>query len=270
MRLGVISDIHANLHALDASLAFLATQELDGYVCAGDLVGYGPLPNESVRRVLDLGGPGIAGNPDLMAIGRLSDANCEPLAYDSMRWTRTVLEEDIRARLAALPTSAAADGLTIHHGSIGDPERYVLTNDQAADALVRLAAVVPEASILVLGHTHHAFAYGARSGALLREGTGTVALPAGEPVLLNPGAVGQSRSRDARARVLVLDTDARSAAFHAVGYDIEGCRQALRARGLPPDSCHRARSRIAGLAGAVRRGIRRAKLLPLPSTSSRG
>jgi predicted phosphodiesterase len=259
MRYGVISDVHANLHALEASLAFLATQELDGYVCAGDLVGYGPLPNECVRRVLDLGGACILGNHDLIALGRLSDANCIAQAQDSLRWTRSVLEDDARAGLAGLPLSAEVDGIAVHHGSIDNPEEYVLTDAQAEAALARLGGVAPAANVLVLGHTHRPLAFAAGGRALLRAGTGSVALPAGEAVLLNPGAVGQSRSRDARARVLILDTSARVAAFHAVDYDIEGCRQALRDRGLPPDSCHRARSRLAGLAGAVKRGIRRAK-----------
>src|SRR3954447_24462817 len=87
MRFAVISDVHANLHALDAALAFLATQDVDGYLCAGDLVGYGPFPNECVRRVAALGGPCVAGNHDLIAIGRLSDERCIPLAQASLRWT---------------------------------------------------------------------------------------------------------------------------------------------------------------------------------------
>jgi diadenosine tetraphosphatase ApaH/serine/threonine PP2A family protein phosphatase len=100
-------------------------------------------------------------------------------------------------------------------------------------------------------------AMGHRSGSLLREGTGAVTLPAGEPVLLNPGAVGQSRSRDPRARVVVLDLATRVARFHALDYDVAGCREAPRERGLPPDSCHRPRSRWDGVTGALKRRIRR-------------
>jgi hypothetical protein len=94
---------------------------------------------------------------------------------------------------------------------------------------------------------------------LVQGGTGAVALPPGEPVLLNPGAVGQSRSRDARARVMVLDLAARVASFHALDYDLAGCRQALVERGLPPDSCHRPPSPWAGVTGALKRRIRRAQ-----------
>jgi len=107
-RVGVLSDVHANLHALDAALEFLDTQRLDGYLCAGDLVGYGPFPNECVRRVLDLPVTCVAGNHDLIAIGRLSDERCIPRARDSLRWTRSVLDDDARpAQAVARPRDAA-------------------------------------------------------------------------------------------------------------------------------------------------------------------
>jgi hypothetical protein len=100
-------------------------------------------------------------------------------------------------------------------------------------------------------------AFNERDGWLLRGSTGEVSLPRGEAIVLNPGAVGQSRSRDARARVAVLDVAARVAAFHAVAYDVAGCRRALRDRGLPPQSCHVPRSRWNDLAGAIRTRVGR-------------
>jgi predicted phosphodiesterase len=249
-RLGVVSDIHANLHALDAALAFLDTQELDAYLCAGDLVGYGPFPNECVRRVLDLPVTCIAGNHDLIVLGELSDERCIPLARNSLSWTRSVLEDDARERLAALPLAASAYGVALHHGAPGDPQRYVVTDDEAFAALDDAGA-----PILVIGHTHRPMAIGRRRGSLLRGETGSVPLEPDEPVLLNPGAIGQSRSRDPRARVMVLDLEQRVATFHALDYDVAACRQALRERALPPDSCHVPRSRIREVAGALRRRL---------------
>jgi predicted phosphodiesterase len=257
MRFGVIADVHANLHALDAALAFLSTQDVDGYLCAGDLVGYGPLPNECVRRVVDLSVRCVAGNHDLIALGRLSDENCIPLAQASLRWTRRVLEDDVRALLADLPTGATVQGVALHHGSVTDPEEYVLTQAQALACLDDLERVAPAAEILILGHTHRPMAVGRRRGSLLRRRTGTVTLPPGEPVVLNPGAVGQSRSRDVRARVMVLDLAAREATFNALSYDVVGCRQALRDRGLPATSCHLPRSRWQDAAGVAKRRVRR-------------
>jgi predicted phosphodiesterase len=262
MRFGLIADVHANLHALDAALAFLSSQEVDAYLCAGDLVGYGPFPNECVRRVRDLPGRCVAGNHDLIVLDRLSDERCVPLARASLRWTRKTLGAQARAYLAQLPLSASEGHVALSHGSVVDPQEYVLTEAQAAACLRDVERAVPGTDMLVLGHTHRPMAFGERGGWLLRGSTGAVTLPRNEAVVLNPGAVGQSRSHDARARVAVLDVGAREATFHAVAYDVEACRQALQDRGLPPESCHVPRSRWDDIAGAVRTRIRRLAGLP--------
>ena len=256
MRYGVIADVHGNAQALDAVLAFLSTQEVDGYLCAGDLVGYGPMPNECVRQVLALPGRCVAGNHDLIALGRLDDERCIPLAKASLRWTRGVLEDDVRELLGDLPLGAGDDGIAVRHGSLSDPQAYVVTDEEARACLEDLERTLPATDVLVLGHTHRPMAFSRHRGALLRSGTGQVDLPHDEPILLNPGAVGQSRSADARARVMVLDTTARVASFHALDYDVEGCRQALLERGLPVNSCHLRRSRRVRLAAGVRRVLR--------------
>jgi predicted phosphodiesterase len=261
-RLGVISDVHANLHALDAALDFLSTQELDGYLCAGDLVGYGAFPNECVRRVHALPGLCVAGNHDLIALGRLGDERCAPLARASLRWTRTALDDEARGMLAGLPLGVEQHGVALRHGSVTDPTEYVLTADRARACLDELPAVVPGADILVLGHTHRAMAVGRRRGLLLHEAAGEVALEPGEPVVLNAGAVGQSRSRDPRARVMVLDLTHRVASFHALHYDVRACRRALRDRGLPEGSCQLPPSRWEEAVVAVKRQVGRVRTAP--------
>jgi predicted phosphodiesterase len=257
MRYGVISDVHANLHALEAALAFLSTQDVDSYLCAGDLVGYGAFPNECVRRVLELPGRCVAGNHDLIALDRLSDERCVPLARNSLRWTRSVLDPKGRALLADLPLGATEGTVAIRHGSVFDAQHYVLTREDAHACLEDIERVAPGTEILILGHTHRPMAVGARRGSLLRRSTGSIRLEPGEPTLLNPGAVGQSRDRDTAARVLVLDLAAGIAHFHALAYDVAGCRQALRERGLPPESCHVPRSRWNDAIGPVKARARR-------------
>jgi predicted phosphodiesterase len=257
MRYGIIADVHANAHALDAALAFLSEQRVDRYLCAGDLVGYGPMPNECVRRVGALAGHCIAGNHDLIALDRLSDERCIPLARASLRWTREVLEDDVRARLEALPLGASVDAIAVRHGSLSDPQEYVVTETQARACLDQLHRSDPSARLLVLGHTHRPLAVSRRRGELLRSATGAVELPADDLVLLNPGAVGQSRTADPRARVIVLDTKVRIAYFHAIAYDVAGCRRALRERGLPARSCHLRPSARTLAARLLRRHVRR-------------
>ncbi|MGB8650855.1 MAG: metallophosphoesterase family protein, partial [Mycobacteriales bacterium] len=232
MRFGVLSDVHGNLHALRAVVAALDGHGVDGYLCTGDLVGYGPHPDACVELVAELGAHCVAGNHDLHAVGALDDGRAGVLARQTLAWTREVMSGATRAFLAALPLTRTVDGLLLAHGSPTDPQEYVRTEERAWQVLDDVTE--PRVQGVLLGHTHHQWAVvAARPGELLRRRTGRVDLPAGARYLLNPGSVGQSRDGDTLARYLVLDTAARSAAFHAVGYDIAGCRAALRRAGLP-------------------------------------
>ena len=243
MRWGVVSDVHGNLPALDAVLEALDAAGVDGLLCAGDLVGYGPYPDECVARVAASGAVTVAGNHDLIALGRLTTDRCVPLARETLEWTRGRLGGDARAVLEALPLRADLDGgLVMTHGGLGDPQRYVRSEADAREQLEGVAA----GGTLVLGHTHVPLVVGEERGELLRDGVGEIALAAGERQLVNPGAVGQSRSADARARAAVLDTDAGTVRLLAVEYDVRATRAALRAAGLPADACHARPQRFRG------------------------
>lgn len=257
MRLGVLADVHANWHALDAALSFLAREGIERFVCAGDLVGYGPLPERTAERVLSLPGDVVAGNHELIVLGELDDDKCTDFARASLRWTREVLDERLRIRLAALPRRLRIPGgVALAHGSWNDPQQYVRTEAQARVALGELDSQVRE-EILIVGHTHEPLAIAERAGELLRGNVGEILLPRGERVLLNPGAVGQTRGgAPPRARVMILDLERRSASFHGVRYDVRSCRRALEERGLPRSSCHvdgGYRQRARYLLGCVRR-----------------
>jgi predicted phosphodiesterase len=255
MRFAVLADVHANLHALTAALAALRGENIDRYIVAGDLVGYGPLPDECVEVVAGLDAVCVAGNHDLIALGELSDDRCIALARRSLQWTREVMRAETRDFLAALPRRAdAGAGVVVAHGSLDDPQEYTTEPGQAVAQLARLGSQAPGARVLVLGHTHRPWACSARGE--LMEASGTLAL-ADASLVLNPGAVGQSRERLARARFAVLDTEQSTAAFHAVAYDVDGCRRALRERGLDPGSYRLRRSALRWARRVARRARRR-------------
>lgn len=256
MRYGVLADIHGNVQALRATLRELERRGVDGYLVAGDLVGYGPNPNECVEIVAGLDAVCVAGNHDLIATGRLSDERCIELGRQSLRWTREILSEDARTFLLSLPLEALAPGgVVVSHGAIGDPQDYTNTPKRA---LAQLASIETRAGaeMLVLGHTHHPWAFGIRSGSL---GTRRlVDLPPADPLLLNPGSVGQPRELRSRARSLLLDLDRRNAEFLTLPYDARACREALRSAGLPARSCHLRPSFHSAGAHALRRAVRAA------------
>jgi predicted phosphodiesterase len=259
VRYGVISDVHANLPALEAVLEALAGIGVDAYVCAGDLVGYGPQPNECVDAVQRLRVACVAGNHDLIARGALPEDRCERLARASLRWTRAALDAATREYLAALPRRLELPGgIVVAHGSLDDPQEYVLRPEQAAVQLRRLAALKPAARVVVLGHTHRAFASDGRA-ARRRRAPRRVALDGAGPWLLNPGAVGQSREARIRARFMVLDLEAREATFHAVRYDVRRSRALLRRHGQPARSVHLPPWRLKAVLRPAIRIVRRAQ-----------
>jgi predicted phosphodiesterase len=253
MRWGVVSDVHANVHALEAVLGVLRREGVDRILCAGDLVGYGPHPNECVERIasLDPRPVVIAGNHDLMAVGRLRTDGIGALPKQTIEWTREVLTKDARRYLGALPASTVVDdGVVVAHGSLDDPVEYVFDGVAAQAQLALLAERHPAARVLVLGHTHLQRAY-CEDGEQPPDGWVPLAH---RRWLLNAGSVGQSRERRALARALVLDLDARSARFLGVAYDVSATERDLRAAGLPEYACHLA----PGRAARVRRKLKAA------------
>lgn len=259
MRLGIIADIHANWHALEVALSTLQREGMDAYVCAGDLVGYGPLPNECARRVRDLGAVCVAGNHDLIALERLPDDQCIPLARESLAWTRAVLAPDVREYLSALPGSAApAPGVRMAHGSLTDPRCYVTKPEQAEAQLAAVRELDPETRVLILGHTHRSWMFEQGCGARAISFGEAVPLPAGRPVLINPGSVGQSRDRSPQVRFALLDLDAAVVTFYSEPYDVRACRIALQRAGRPVNSCHLVPTLLQRCAGRVKRLARKA------------
>ena len=144
MRLGILSDVHGNLPALEATVEALRLQGVDEYVHLGDLVGYGPFPNECIELMAELASAGVAGNHELILLGRLGPDNCWKLAQESLEWTRGVLTAEARAYIGSLPTRAEpAEAVIATHASLGDPEQYLRSSAQAAAELERLGKEEP-------------------------------------------------------------------------------------------------------------------------------
>ena len=232
MRVAVISDIHGNSHALDAVLQAIDGEGVEEIWCLGDLVGYGPRPNECCRTIAERADLCLAGNHDLGVLGRLDLEDFAPEAARSARWTQGVLEPQARAYLERLAPSAAREGVELFHGSPGDPVwEYVLSGEAALDALLATSA-----PLVLVGHSHVplAIALGEDrlSGGVAPEGS-EADLGAGR-WLLNPGAVGQPRDGDPRACYLLYDASKQEMAHRRVAYDIASTQRKILAAGLPP------------------------------------
>ena len=229
MRIAVLSDIHANLPALDAVLADAG--RVDGIWHLGDVVGYGPDPDGVIARLRAVGAVGVRGNHDAAAAGGSEIDWFNPDARRAMEWTRTAISPDSLAWLKALPERRTVEPCELVHGSVREPMwEYVTSPAIARDSLGLL-----HQPIGLHGHTHVPVAFvedgadvthfGPRDGA-------SMALD-GRRALVNPGSVGQPRDGDPRASYMVLDPAAGAISWHRVAYDIEAVQSDMRGVGLP-------------------------------------
>ncbi len=236
MRHLILSDIHANITALDAALA--ATKgKWDKAVCLGDVVGYGPDPNEVIDRTREIGAITIRGNHDKAGSGLANAEDFNPVARNAALWTRDRLRPELREYLEKLPTGpATVDGITIVHGASRDEDEYVFAPAQALDGL--LEATSP---VTFFGHTHLQGGFTLRDdkvGVLHFKPTGEnhfapLTIESGTTYLLNPGSIGQPRDGDTRAAFAIADLDNKVVEFWRVPYDIEAVQKRMAAANLP-------------------------------------
>lgn len=243
MRVALLSDIHANLTALDAVLAALdELPRVDEVWQLGDVVGYGPDPDGVVERLASIGAHGVRGNHDAAALGGREIEWFNPDARRAIEWTRDAISDATRSWLAALPERSDRGEFNLVHGSPLDPMFEYVTSAPVAAA--NLAALAKRGGLHGLhGHTHYPAAWREERGrvvltrpaAALRVAPGAaphVSLDGGA-ALLNPGSVGQPRDGDPRASFAVIDTTARTFEWHRVAYDIAAVQARMTAARLP-------------------------------------
>jgi len=231
MRVAVISDVHSNLHALEAVRREIERERPDEVWNLGDSVGYGARPGECCEALKEWTSLSLVGNHDLAAIGQLSLNGFSPAAAAAAAWTREHLDASAGAYLLDLQPTGKPAGCELYHGSPREPVwAYVLRAAGAADAFA-----LSSAPLLLVGHSHYALAASQLDGEVgfeLAPGGTVVDLTAGR-WLLNPGSVGQPRDGDPRSAYLLLDLDAGRAEFRRVEYELERTQDEIRAAGLP-------------------------------------
>ena len=237
MRYLIISDIHSNLTALETVLG-AAEGKWEKAVCLGDLVGYGPDPNEVIDRIRSLGAITIRGNHDKAVAGAEDIDDFNPIARAAVLWTRQQLRPENREYLTNLPKGPqTVDAFSIAHGSIYDEDEYVFSPAPALDALANSPNPVT-----FFGHTHIQGGFTLRGKddvQVLRAAPGTgreslaVSIDPDGKYLLNPGSIGQPRDGDARAGFAIADLEHGKVEFWRVSYDIERVQQRMTQAGLP-------------------------------------
>ncbi len=242
MKVAVISDVHANRQAFEATLEAVAASDAAELWCLGDLVGYGADPDACVELARKHAAVCLAGNHDLAVTGEIPLDEFSRGASLAAQWTREVIAPRNLDFLSELRPEGRENGgreaIGLYHASPRDPVwEYVLST-----LLAELCLDRQESRVCLVGHSHVALSFVRSAGEPAtgeprRAGT---QLDIGEGEwLLNPGSVGQPRDGDPRASWLLLDLDGRSASFMRTDYDVTGAAAAIRAARLPDSLAER-------------------------------
>ena len=230
MRYAVLSDIHSNLDALDA--AFARIRDDDAVLCLGDIVGYGPNPNECVERIRARHTATVLGNHDVAAIDDFGLAYFNPSAREAMRWTQGVLSAENRAWLDQLGYEFRMPDFLLVHGAPVNYFEYILDKAAAARAFA-----ATDAPLIFVGHTHIAEVYsldpdGTIEHTHLQQG-GEVPLREGVRYLVNVGSIGQPRDLNPQASFGFYDAAARTVSIERVDYPIAEVQAKIASAHLP-------------------------------------
>ena len=231
MRYGIVADVHSNLAAFEAVLADMGT--VDAVWCLGDLVGYGPEPNECIELLRRHQHLCVMGNHDAVAVGEMDSSAFNAVAALAAEWTARQLTERSFQFLSALPYVLAEGPFTIVHGSPRQPIWEYITQESRAAANFAYF----DTPACLVGHTHVPVLFEQQIdvdrvfGRV--PGPGDTELVGNVRFIANPGGVGQPRDGDPRAAYAIYDSDAATLEWRRVAYPIEVTQRKMREVGLP-------------------------------------
>ncbi len=236
MKCAIVSDIHANLQAWNATLLDIRSQNTDHIICLGDIVGYGPDPAQVLQSVYSNVDYFALGNHDAVICGKMDPSLFNEKAREIIEWTKGRLNKKAITFLKSLPLSISSDFFRATHGEFSDPAsfNYIIAPE---DALPSWETV--DENLLFVGHTHHPgiFLLGP-SGVPKQVEAQDFAIEEGKRFLVNVGSVGQPRDRQAFATYCILDTQERSVFWRRIPFDIDAYRSSLQTAGLPEEASY--------------------------------
>lgn len=231
MKYLIVSDIHSNLEALKAVLDSVKNEQFDLSICLGDLVGYGPDPNECAEIILSEFDFVVAGNHDMAVTGQISTESFNPLALQAIDWTRKVISQDIKSRMKLLNLVETINDLTLVHAAPGNPAlfSYILST---ADAEKNFSSF--STSICLIGHTHIPAFYSQDQNSKVKfDHNEIISLDRNKKYIINTGSVGQPRDNNPKACYAILNTAEKNIIIKRIAYNIKTVQKKMKKAGLP-------------------------------------
>jgi diadenosine tetraphosphatase ApaH/serine/threonine PP2A family protein phosphatase len=231
MKTAVISDIHANLEALQAVLKHAREAGADDFVCLGDVVGYNADPAACVDEIRSVPNMRcILGNHDAMAVGEGPLTGINAQAHTAITWTRENLDDARKAWLASLPLIIQDTDVTYCHASLEEPSAWMYVN---SDLSAARHFASQETRLGFMGHSHMMFAWQENGQTIKRVLDASIDTTLGDRWLVSVGSVGQPRDHDSRAGYALLDHQTGHVVQTRLEYDVETARRKIIAAGLP-------------------------------------
>lgn len=229
MKYGIFGDIHSNLEALEAVTEDMISCGVEQMICLGDIVGYNADPSECLQMVRSLGCPIVKGNHDEEAASDQDVAYFNPLAAESLLYSRRNLSDEQKKFLRDLPLQLSIGPFTVVHATLDAPVRwdYILDNNSAESSFT-----YQRTQVCFCGHTHVTRTFIKSGGNITSIVADKIALKEGEFYLVNPGAVGQPRDGDWRAAYAIFDIVKNEIEFRRVPYDLVKAQQKIIKAGL--------------------------------------
>jgi predicted phosphodiesterase len=238
MRYGLFSDVHSNLEALRAVLGELKREEIDKYLCLGDIVGYGARPNQVIDLLKKLKTlTAVAGNHDWDAAGKTDITELYPIVKEATLWTQRELTKENKDFLGNLPLTEEIDNFIMVHGSLYSPEQwhYILTLQDAVKNFDHLTK-----KICFIGHSHRPAVIAQDKDGYCEEIKKTKVFPEEDyRYLVNVGSVGQPRDGNPKAAYCLYDDSKKEIEIKRVPYQIKKVQEQIIAAGLPQKLAHR-------------------------------
>ncbi len=227
MRIGIIADIHSNLHALQAVEAELERKKVDEVWCLGDIIGYGAFPNECLKWVFNNCSKVILGNHELAILGFIPFENLNDYAAESLKWTREKINKVYVEKLLATEIQTITDGIQLVHDTPESPGSmvYILNESQAYKALISQTG-----EICFFAHTHLPTIYTLKGGSCISIKVTKANITKGR-FLINPGSIGQPRDGNPKASFIIYENG--TIEFHRVEYNVKEAARAILKAGLP-------------------------------------
>ena len=222
MRIGVLSDIHSNLAALECTFSYFDSKKVDEVFCLGDTVGYGPFPNECIEILRSRKTTVIAGNHDWGAIKKIPLKNFNKMGQKTLRWTQKVITDVNLDFLIGLPLKIIKHNITFVHAEPNNPEQwiYIISNEDVKEAFSGFTTPV-----CFIGHTHIA--------SVVNEDLVGRKLHRKTRSLINIGSVGQPRDSNPKTSFGILDINNWTYELVRLDYDIQKTIDGIKKNGLP-------------------------------------